>query len=135
MGGCAGLEPRARDAGALGRHVAADGPRRGAGGPTAPRPPGPPPHPRRADPPPPRPATRAPRPADRPYEWGRLALAQLDRQDRDGIWVVNQWRLTAPFAQADPVAVEAQATERLEEFLAARNAGAGAEGPVQGHGD
>jgi hypothetical protein len=45
--------------------------------------------------------------------------------------VVNRWRLTAPFAQADPVAVEAQATQRLEEFLAARIAGKGAEGYVQ----
>ena len=52
------------------------------------------------------------------YETVSLDLAQLDRQGRDGIWVVNQWRLTAPFAQADPAVVEAQATERLEEFLA-----------------
>ena len=72
---------------------------------------------------------------DRTYESVSLDLAQLDRQDRDGIWVVNQWRLTAPFAQADPVAVEAQATERLEEFLAARIAGSGAEGHVQVYDD
>ena len=65
------------------------------------------------------------------YESVSLDLAQLDRQGRDGIWVVNRWRLTAPFAQADPAAVEAQATERLEEFLAARIAGTGAEGHVQ----
>ncbi len=65
------------------------------------------------------------------YESVSLDLAQLVRQDRDGIWVVNRWRLTAPFAQADPAAVEAQATERLEEFLAARIAGSGAEGHVQ----
>jgi len=38
------------------------------------------------------------------YESVRLDLAQLDRQGRDGIWVVNQWELTAPFAQADPAA-------------------------------
>jgi hypothetical protein len=60
-----------------------------------------------------------------------LDLAQLDRQGRDGIWVVNRWRLTEPFAQADSVIEEAQATERLEEFLAARIAGNGAEGHVQ----
>ena len=60
-----------------------------------------------------------------------LDLAQLDRQGRDGIWVVNRWELTAPFAQADPAVVEARATERLEEFLAARIAGTGAEGQVQ----
>ena len=65
------------------------------------------------------------------YESVSLDLAQLDRKGLDGIWVVNRWRLTAPFAQADPVAVEAQATERLEEFLAARIAGTGAEGHVQ----
>ena len=60
-----------------------------------------------------------------------LDLAQLVRQDRDGIWVVNRWQADAPFAQADPAVVEAQATERLEEFLAARIAGTGAEGHVQ----
>ena len=65
------------------------------------------------------------------YESVSLDLAQLDRQGRDGIWVVNRWKMTAPFAQADPAAVEAQATERLEEFLAARVAGKGAEGHVQ----
>ncbi|MEY2401845.1 MAG: hypothetical protein QOJ08_1956 [Ilumatobacteraceae bacterium] len=65
------------------------------------------------------------------YESVSLDLVQLDRQGRDGIWVVNQWRLTAPFAQADPVAVEAQAARRLEKFLAARVAGNGAEGHVR----
>ena len=65
------------------------------------------------------------------YESVSLDLAQLDRQDRDGIWVVNRWGLTAPFLQADPVTVEAQAMERLEEFLAARIAGTGGEGRVQ----
>lgn len=62
------------------------------------------------------------------YESVSLDLAQLDRQGRDGIWVVSRWHLTAPFAQADPVAVEAHATQRLEAFLAARIAGQGAEG-------
>jgi hypothetical protein len=61
------------------------------------------------------------------YETVSFDLAQLDRQGRDGIWVVSGWRLTAPFAQADPVAAEAQARESLEAFLAARVAGSGAE--------
>jgi hypothetical protein len=65
------------------------------------------------------------------YESVSLDLAQLDRQGRDGIWVVNRWTLTAPFAQVDPAAVEAEVTERLEEFLAARIAGTGAEGLVE----
>jgi hypothetical protein len=65
------------------------------------------------------------------YESVSLDLAQLVRQGSDGIWVVSRWELTAPFAQVDPVPVEAQATERLEAFLAARIAGAGAEGRVQ----
>jgi hypothetical protein len=65
------------------------------------------------------------------YESVSLDLAQLVRQDSNGIFVVNRWRLTAPFVQADPVAVEARATERLQEFLAARIAGSGAEGYVE----
>ena len=65
------------------------------------------------------------------YESVSLYLAQLDRQGSDGIWVVNRWDMQAPFAQADPAVVEAQATERLEEFLAARIAGERAEGHVQ----
>jgi hypothetical protein len=65
------------------------------------------------------------------YESVSLDLAQLVRQGRDGIWVVTRWSLTPPFPQADPVAVEAQATELLEEFLAARVAGTGADGHVQ----
>jgi hypothetical protein len=69
------------------------------------------------------------------YESVSLDLAQLDRQDRDGIWVVNRWRLTAPFAQSDPVAVETEVTERLDAFLAARIAGTGADGHVQVEGD
>jgi hypothetical protein len=64
------------------------------------------------------------------YESVSVDLAQLDRQGLDGIWVVNRWELTAPFAQADPVAVEAQGRKRLEAFLAARIAGEGAEGLV-----
>ncbi|HET9248705.1 MAG TPA: hypothetical protein VFP13_02025 [Actinomycetota bacterium] len=67
------------------------------------------------------------------YETVSVDIAQLGRQGRDGIWVVSGWRLTA-FAQADPAAVEAQATEHLEEFLAARVAGDGAEGYVEVYG-
>ena len=65
------------------------------------------------------------------YESVSLDLTQLDRRGSSGIWVVNEWRLTAPFAQADPAVVETEVTERLEEFLAARIAGTGAEGHVQ----
>jgi hypothetical protein len=71
------------------------------------------------------------------YESVSLDLVQLDRQGRDGIWVVNEWRLTAPFAQADPTAIGAQAARRLQMFLEARIVGNGAEGHVQvdGEGD
>jgi hypothetical protein len=65
------------------------------------------------------------------YESVSLDLAQFERQGRDGIWVVNRWRLTAPFLQADPAVVEAQIRDRLDEWLAARVAGRGAEGYVQ----
>ena len=61
------------------------------------------------------------------YETVTIDLAQPIRSDGTGIWVVNRWRQAAPFAEADPVAVEARLTERLEEFLAARIAGQGAE--------
>ena len=70
------------------------------------------------------------------YESVSLDLVQPGREGRDGadpdgIWVVSRWEMTAPFAQVDPVPVEAQATERMEEFLTARIAGSGAEGYVQ----
>ena len=74
--------------------------------------------------------TCAPTIDDLHYETVSLDLAQLGRQGRDGIWVVSGWRLST-FTQADPAVVEAQARERLEEFLAARVVGAGAEGLVQ----
>ena len=63
------------------------------------------------------------------YESVSLDLVQPDRQGPGGIWVVSNWRPTT-FAQSDPAVTEAQATERLEEFLAARIAGRGAEGYV-----
>lgn len=69
------------------------------------------------------------------YESVRLDLAQLDREGLDGVWVVNRWMLTAPFAQTDPAALSAQVTQRLEEWLAARLAGEGAEGQVASNGD
>jgi hypothetical protein len=71
----------------------------------------------------------------RAFESVSIDLAQPVREDNDGIWVVNRWRLIEPFVQADPVAVEAQATKRLEEFLAARIAGTGAEGLVKVDGE
>lgn len=77
----------------------------------------------------------APTVDDLRYESVSLDLAQPDREGNDGIWVVTRWRRTAPFAQADPVAVETQATERLEEFLAARIAGEGAERLVRVQAD
>lgn len=64
------------------------------------------------------------------YESVTLDLVQPDRQGPGGIWVVNNWRATAPFVQIDPAVAEAQATDRLEQFLAARIAGRGAEGIV-----
>jgi hypothetical protein len=66
------------------------------------------------------------------YESVSIDLEQLDRQGSDGIWVVNRWRLTAPFAQTDSAVAEAVATARLDEFLAARIAGSGAEGYAHG---
>jgi hypothetical protein len=68
------------------------------------------------------------------YESVSLDLVQPDRQGPGGIWVVSNWRPTT-FAQADPAVTEAQATERLEEFLAARIAGQGAEGRVDVYAD
>jgi hypothetical protein len=68
------------------------------------------------------------------YESVSLDLAQPDRQGPGGIWVVARWHPTT-FAQADPAVAEAQATERLEEFLAARIAGRGAERRVDVYTD
>jgi hypothetical protein len=68
------------------------------------------------------------------YETVSLDLAQLDRQGRDGLWVVSRWAAAAPFTQADPRVVEADATERLEDFLQARIDGAGAENRVEVYG-
>jgi len=64
------------------------------------------------------------------YETVSLDLSQLGRRGPDGIWVVSRWTMTAPFTQADPSVVEANATARLEDFLRARIEGEGAEGYV-----
>lgn len=74
--------------------------------------------------------TCAPTLDDLRYETVSVDIAQLDQRGPDGIWVVSDWRMTAPFAQADPVVAEADATALLEEFLSARIAGDGAEGYV-----
>ncbi|HVM11289.1 MAG TPA: hypothetical protein VM638_02265, partial [Actinomycetota bacterium] len=68
------------------------------------------------------------------YESVSLDLVQPGRKGRGGIWVVSNWRTTT-FTQADPAVAEAQATRRLEEFLAARVAGRGAEGYVDVYAD
>lgn len=68
------------------------------------------------------------------YESVSLDLAQPVRQGSDGVWVVNNWRPMS-FAQVDPAVAEAQATERLEEVLAARLVGNGAEGYVDVYAD
>ena len=68
------------------------------------------------------------------YESVSFDLVQPDRQGPAGIWIVSNWQPTT-FAQVDPVVAEAQATERLEEFLAARIAGEGAEGFVDVYDD
>jgi len=62
------------------------------------------------------------------YEAVSIDLDQPARQDADGLWVVSAWRMIDTIAQTDPVAEEAEATGRLEEFLADRVAGSGAEG-------
>jgi hypothetical protein len=67
------------------------------------------------------------------YEAVQFNLSQPDQQDRTGVWVVTDWRITAPFTQTDPQVVETDATARLQSFLAARIAGEGAEGYVDGN--
>jgi hypothetical protein len=64
------------------------------------------------------------------YETVSLDIKQPGNRGATGIWVVDQWSITAPFAQVDPAVAEAEATSQLQEFLAARVAGDGAEGRV-----
>ncbi|MEY2402447.1 MAG: hypothetical protein QOJ08_2558 [Ilumatobacteraceae bacterium] len=64
------------------------------------------------------------------YETVSVDLSQPDRLGQDAIWVVSGWRMIAPFTQADPQVVEADATAELEDFLQARIDGEGAGGYV-----
>ncbi len=66
------------------------------------------------------------------YQTVSLDLSQLALQGPFGIWVVSRWAPATPFAQTDPNIAEPATTARLEEFLAARIAGEGAEGFVPG---
>jgi hypothetical protein len=61
------------------------------------------------------------------YETVGIDLSQPVRRGVDGIWVVSGWRMIAPFAQADPRPIRADAEAQLEEFLQARVDGEGAE--------
>lgn len=65
------------------------------------------------------------------YETVSLDVTQPDRRGADGIWVISGWRTAAPFAQANPESIEADAIAFLEDFLEARLAGSGAEGYVR----
>jgi hypothetical protein len=64
------------------------------------------------------------------YETVSLDLAQPGRRGVDGIWVVSDWATITPFTQTDPVAAQEVATAKLQDFLAARILGRGAEGYV-----
>lgn len=64
------------------------------------------------------------------YESVGLDLAQPDRKGIDGIWVVNRWGTTEPFAQADPELAQAEAEAKLAELAQARVDGEGAEGYI-----
>jgi hypothetical protein len=72
---------------------------------------------------------------DQHYETVSLDLSQLDSRGPDGVWVVSRWAMTAPFVQMDPNIAETEATARVEDFMAARVAGDGAEGYVDVAGD
>ncbi len=65
------------------------------------------------------------------YETVSIDLAQPVRRGDDGIWVVNRWNITTPFAQVDPRVIQAEAEAQLQEFLQARVDGEGAEGYVR----
>ncbi len=67
------------------------------------------------------------------YESVRLNLDQPEGKGPTGLWVVGEWS-TAPYAPVDPRVAETEVTARLEEFLAARIAGEGAEGKVEVYG-
>jgi hypothetical protein len=64
------------------------------------------------------------------YETVGIDLAQPDRRGIDGIWVVNRWGTTEPFAQADPELAQADVEATLAELAQARVDGEGAEGHI-----
>ncbi|MDP8931299.1 MAG: hypothetical protein M3O70_22690, partial [Actinomycetota bacterium] len=69
------------------------------------------------------------------YESVTIDLAQFAEWGPDGVWVVWRWAMNAPFEQADPRVAETEVTAQLEELLAARIAGDGAEGYVKVDGE
>ncbi len=72
------------------------------------------------------------------YETVRIHVAQPERQDSNGLWVVADWELIEPAAQGDPAVVRAEATAQLTRFLEARVDGTGADGLIDlrgGDGD
>jgi hypothetical protein len=76
-------------------------------------------------------ASCAPTIDDLRFETVSLDIVQPGEHGRTGIWVAGVWRDSAPFVQTDPRGFEADATARLEDFLAARVQGEGAEGLVE----
>jgi hypothetical protein len=65
------------------------------------------------------------------FETVSLDIVQPGEHGSTGIWVASVWRDSAPFVQTDPRGFEADATARLEDFVAARVQGEGAEGLVE----
>jgi hypothetical protein len=63
------------------------------------------------------------------YETVKVTVAQLDRRDEKGIWVVTGWEEIEPFEQVAPPS-DAEVTALLDAFLQARVDGAGAEALV-----
>jgi hypothetical protein len=68
------------------------------------------------------------------YESVRFNLDQPEQKGPTAVWVVGEWE-TVPFAQVDPRVAETEVTAQLEEWLAARIAGEGAEGKVDTEDD
>jgi hypothetical protein len=64
------------------------------------------------------------------HESVRLELQQPTEENPNGIWVVHDWAMTEPLTEVDPRVAETEVTAQLEEWLAARIAGDGAEGKV-----
>jgi hypothetical protein len=69
------------------------------------------------------------------YETVSLDLSQLGLRGAAGIWVVSGWTMPAPFTQTDPRVAKDEARARLEDFLAARVDGQGAERHVDGNAE